>query len=114
MEWTYHQHYGSPKPYVAQITGTDAQYGFARHFLRGEGQRSRSGKTSDLTFTVQEIGLYEIRGEKGQKEFRLVWDKPEKGIVWTVCAADRAHRLAQLLDDAVDIETARQQTRQGA
>ena len=48
--------------WIARLTGPDATYDFAREFLSKGGQRSRSGRSGQILWTITEPGLYELRG----------------------------------------------------
>ncbi|HUX17115.1 MAG TPA: hypothetical protein VMW52_11630 [Phycisphaerae bacterium] len=47
--------------WVALISGTDPTYHLARRFVRGEDHRSRSHRSGQIHFHLQEPGIYEVR-----------------------------------------------------
>lgn len=110
LSFTFHNHYGY-KTWMARIDGSDSQYGLSRSFLRRETTSSRSGKSGDTTFTIDEPGLYEVGGNKHDNGFRLFWIKNDGSMGWNHCSEDRRKAIIRLMDDGASFEEARLATR---
>lgn len=106
----------SAKSYIAEISGLDNRYGFARNFLDAneidwrDSALYRKAKGSwDEKYSVGP-GLYEVC-QYGEKWFRLVgvWtpkDKPTD-IYSIKIDQDRALKIGGLMDDGWEIDEAR-------
>lgn len=112
LSFTFHNHFGY-KTWMARIDGSDSQYGLSRSFLRRETTSSRSGKSGDTKFSIDEPGLYEVGGNKHDNGFRLCWVK-DGALAWNHCSDDRRDAIISLLDDGASFEEARLATRKSA
>ena len=94
--WINHQPSGG-KEWVARIVGPDPKYKFAREFLPQYGRKwSRSGRTGDTGYLVEEGALYEANIPWGGRViFRIV-----DGDVEEVSLAD-ALRLVKSMQKEV-------------
>lgn len=105
----YHGYYGE-KPWVARITGNNKQYGLEREFIHGVRERSKSGKTSTTTVSLEE-GLYEAGGGKSHirdlGRFFVIWADKEGGLKRSRIEPTRALKIAEMLDSGTDFNTAR-------
>lgn len=114
----------SGRSYVAQITGTDSQYGLHREFLDRsdvDWNDLHPGKPRGTWTEYFDLGpgLYEIQ-EYGERRYRLVYvgrlkseapDVPEHAILLAV-EYPRVLAMAQLLNDnQITIDQARRATR---
>ena len=73
------------QPWVAQITGLDAQYGFARHFIDGELDRRNESSTSNrgvvLRFHLRWYKIYDLRFfTSWSNEVRVICFSGEEGL----------------------------------
>ena len=97
------------KGYVALITGTDAQYGLTRDFLKGKA-------TSDLPFRKSKCqwlvayeltpALYEI-SEGGERTFITIFVREDGSMACVRCDLQRATDMARMMDDGCSYEDAR-------
>lgn len=105
-----HAHLGF-RPWVARVTGRDPKYGLAQSFVRAnESSSSRSGRTGNKTWHIDEPGLYRIGGTKRDDTCLLVWLK-NGDLTRTDIDMVRAKVMAKLMDEGADFEAARQATK---
>ena len=110
MTFTLHAHYGF-RPWMAEITGTSSQYGFAQTFIRAdERTHSRSGATGDNTYEIDTPGLYRIGGTKRDNEIFMLWIKNGE-LVRTTVDQSRASQIAKLMDAGEEFNAARLATK---
>ena len=112
IQWIAHHYHNCKKPWVARLVGTHPTMGFERIFIRSSNEKSKN----DIEFEpITTPGIYECRYPRRNKDdhggFRLVWDHKEKGLIWQNIEKSRAIAIARLLDDGVDFEEARKQTK---
>ena len=101
------------KGYIAHITGTHDEYGYARTFLPSttdsdEPFRKSKCQWNDV-YEITQPGLYE-RSEGGEKQGFMVFVKAEK-LTWVEIPASRAKTIAQMLDDGMDFDAAKLATK---
>lgn len=102
--WTLHKGYGASKPWVAEITGTDETYIFARDFLPvAERDFSRSGKTGSYVFEIPDEGLFEDSTGDFTLRFK---DKAGRQFSFTI-EKQRAYEMAKILNMGLSLKTAR-------
>lgn len=105
-----HGHLGY-RPWVACVTGRDPKYGLAQTFIRAdESSSSRSGRTGNKTWHIDDPGLYRIGGTKRDDTCLLLWIK-DGNLVRTDIDMPRAKTMARMMDDGVQFEDARRATR---
>lgn len=100
------------KGWVARIEGTDAEMVLKREFLRGKADSDAPFRKAKCTWNdvyELQIGLYETL-EGGSREFMVVFAKDGQ-LKCIGIDADRAHKMAALMDDGMDCEAARLATR---
>ena len=100
------------KGYMARITGTHAEYGMARSFLKGKADSDapyRKSKCSWNDVYTLGAGLYEV-SEGGDRKYIVAWSKADRLAVAEIPAA-RAQAIAALLDAGTEFEAARLATR---
>jgi len=98
------------RAWIAEITGTDSQYGLSREFIDADDiERDHFGRRRYIRTYHYELGpgLYEVC-EHGDRWFRIVW---ADGSKWAVIAADRAEAIAKMMDGGAEYEAARRATK---
>ena len=93
------------KSWVAEITGKDAKYGFARKFLNTDDR-----ETAEVTLAN---GVYQINGQGAadfyDKAFIVVKDgqvtEIEEAEVMAAIEEMSPHAIAEAVEEAVDVET---------
>lgn len=101
-----HAHLGF-RPWVARVSGRHTKFGLAQAFVRAdESSSSRSGRTGDKVWHIDEPGLYRIGGTKRDDACLLVWVKDGE-LVRTDIDMPRAKTLAKLMDEGLDFDAAR-------
>lgn len=97
------------KGYIALITGTDAQYGMARTFMKGALSSNapfRKSKCQWLVAYELGIGLYE-RMEGGERTFITIFVREDGSMACVRCDLQRATDMALMMDDGSSYEDAR-------
>jgi (2Fe-2S) ferredoxin len=109
---------GSAKTWIAEITGTDDQFIFQRSFIETEAtdrqemfRVRRKGKGSWEEAAACPVGLYEINAGADDRRYRMVWLKQDGTATYTKIDADRATRIAMLMDEGQTFEEARVATK---
>ena len=106
----------SAKTWIAKIVGTSKDYIFDREFIDTDAidknemftaRRKRKGSWTEAA--ACECGLYEINDGADDRRYRVVWMKDGEAKL-TEIDADRATRMAILMDDGQTCEEALQAT----
>jgi hypothetical protein len=106
-----HQYYQT-KPWVAQITGADEKFGLARAFVRAdERDMSRSGRAGDISWSLNEPGLYQIGGSKHDNYKLFMLFSKNGDLVRLNVDLARAKAIAKRLDSGESFEEARLATK---
>ena len=102
------------KCWIARITGSSKEYGFRRQFLEADNVErehfNRSRTMINLSYQLDD-GLYEI-SEAGERWIILVWggsDQQEPKIFRPT--HDRIAAIVALLDEGMEFDAARRQTK---
>jgi len=98
--------HGKHRPWLARIEGTHERYVFHRRFLPGDESRlTRLGRTGDVTWELDELGLYQLGGSKRDDAFFVLIE--EDGLL-TRCKIRKAVALdlARRLDTGAAFEDA--------
>jgi len=104
------------KSYVAQVLGTDEQYGLAREFREADeidwGDSKLFKRNKGIWHEIHRVGhgLYEVCLH-GDREYRIVYSRKSDGTTaWSKIDESRAKAIAKLMDDGLDYDDARHQT----
>ena len=108
----------SAKTWIAKIEGTSEEYIFDREFIDTEctdkkemfdARRKRKGSWTEAA--ACDVGLYEINAGADDRRYRVVWVKDDGVVTFMKIDADRATRMAILMDDGMSSEEARVATK---
>jgi len=110
LEITVRQSDHGRRPWMGRITGTDDHYGLSREFLDGSVERSKSGRTADVTFSVEEPGIYQIGQAGSDTGFVVCWIKDGE-IEYADTTEERAYRYAELRDSGKLDKEARKESK---
>lgn len=115
---------GRHRAYIARITGSSDGYIFAREFLETTAEdraammtARRKGRGTWTEVAAVGLGIYEIQHSDGTRGYRIVRPASEREaaegkapILRQTIDADRAQRIALLLDQGVAFDDARRAT----
>jgi len=108
---------GSAKTWIAKITGTSDEYIFDRDFIETEATdrnemftARRKRKGTWLEAAACDVGLYEINAGADDRRYRVVFAK-SGAVTFIKIDADRATRMAILMDQGMTPEESRLATK---
>lgn len=109
LEIILHQAMSGRRPWIARITGTDADYGMSRSFVDGRIVRS-TRRTSELLFSIAVPGIYQIGQAGSDTGFIVAWRKDGE-IEYADTTEDRVRRYAELRDAGKSDKEARKESK---